>query len=579
MKPGGHFYGGCLRARANRLGAIRRLAPATVVAVVALGAVLTPLDQASAGAATPIATSPVTLPQSPANLSLSWAVPNYPVGRQMRWLLDIVTKPPVPAAELKAHFDPRFLSLVPPATFNKDLEALHLVPPLRIVSLDGGVTTSVLEADVATGPARLGLVMSVDARGLIEGLQVSPSPSSPPAPQSWAALDAQVRSLAPDVSFEAATLTIPTITSTATTTVPSATGPSATGPSTTGPSTSIRTAGGGASTTGSAAPAGTAASATSQSVTPATTTTTHTTTTSTTTPSPGAQSSFAACQVVNSIAPATPRPLGSMFKLYVLAALANEVKSGRLSWDQEVALTSSLRSLPSGVEQIEPAGTRFTVSQLAQLMISSSDNTAADQLSALVGRSSLEDQVATTSADASLDLPFLRTRELFVLKYADYPHYANAYLALPVAARTAYLDNIVDQVPLSDVDINAASTGSPRAISSIEWFASPTDICDLYSQLYSYASSPSSAPVPTALSYNNGGIALAPSKWPLVWFKGGSEQGVLTLGYLARRADGKVVVVVLQLANPGKALANSVAATALADVQAAFGLVPSSSGA
>ena len=553
MKLTGHFYGGCLRA--NRLGAMRRLALATAVAVAAFGAVLTPLDQASAGAAIPTATSPLTLPQSPANLSLSWAVPNYPVGRQMRWLLGIVTKPPVPTGELKAHFDPRFLSLVPPAMFNKDLESLHLVPPLRIVSLSGGSTTGVLEAEVATGPARLGLVMSVDAHGLIEGLQVSPPPSSPPGPRSWAALDAQVRSLAPEVSFEAATLTLPTLTSTATTTVPS-----------------------------TPVPSGTAASATSQSVTPTTTATTTTpttttTTTTTTTAPPGAQSSFAACNVVNSIAPATARPLGSMFKLYVLATLANEVKSGRLSWDQEVALTSSLRSLPSGVEQIEPAGTRFTVSQLAQLMISSSDNTAADQLSALVGRSSLEDQVATTSADASLDLPFLRTRELFVLKYADYPHYANAYLALPVAARTAYLDNIVDQVPLSDVDINAASTGAPRAISSIEWFGSPTDICDVYSQLYSYATSASSAPVSTALSYNNGGIALAPSKWPLVWFKGGSEQGVLTLAYLARRADGQVVVVVLQLANPGKALANSVTATALADVQAAFGLMPSSSAA
>jgi hypothetical protein len=47
--------------------------------------------------------------------------------------------------------------------------------------------------------------------------------------------------------------------------------------------------------------------------------------------------------------------------------------------------------------------------------------------------------VATTSAHASLDQPFLRTRELFVLKYANYPYYARTYLALPDAKRTAYL--------------------------------------------------------------------------------------------------------------------------------------------
>jgi hypothetical protein len=539
MELSGHHHGHCGRLMSP--GSARRVATAMALTVITLSAALGPLSQTSAEASASAAVPPVTLPQSPANISLAWAVPNYPVGRQMRWILNAVTKPPVPTAELEAHFDPRFLALVPPATFNRDVASLHLVPPLRIVALSGGLTTGVLEADVAVGPGRLGLVMSVDAHGLIEGLQVSPSPSLPPAPKSWAALDAQVRTLAPNVSLEVATIAAPTLTSTATTTAPAST---------------------------ASAASTTAASAANNSPTLPTTGTT-----------PSAQSSFSGCTVVNSIAPTTPRPLGSMFKLYVLAALANEVKSGRLSWNQELELAPGLRSLPSGVEQIEPAGTRFTVSQLAQLMISSSDNTAADQLSALVGRSALEDEVAMTSADASLDLPFLRTRELFVLKYADYPHYANAYLALPGAARTAYLDNVVDQVPLSDIDLNAASTGSPRAISSIEWFASPADICNLYSQLYSYASSPALAPISTALSYNNGGILAAPSAWPLVWFKGGSEQGVLTLGYLARRADGTVVVAVLQLSNPAEPLANSVSLSALADVQAAFSLVPSSPGA
>jgi hypothetical protein len=561
MEVGRHHYGGW--GRVSRLVAARRPATATAVLVLVLGMFINPVYQTAASAQAPGTAPPVATPYSPTNISLAWAVPNYPVGRQMRWLLDTVTKPPVSTAELKAHFDPRFLTLVPPATFNRDLESLHLVPPLRIISLIAGFTTGQLEADVAEGPARLGLVMSVDAHGLIEALQVSPSPSLPPAPKSWAALDAQLHSLAPEVSFEVATIAPPAITSTATTTPPTSTPPTAAANGASqgsSPSTSATTS------TTVTAPSGTAvASAAATTTTPIT--------------PPNAQSAFGACHVVNSIAPTTPRPLGSMFKLYVLATLANEVKSGRLSWDQEVDLTPGWRSLPSGVEQIEPAGTRWTVSQLAQLMISSSDNTAADELSALAGRSAIEDQVASTSASASLDLPFLHTRELFVLKYADYPHYADAYLALPVPNRTDYLDNIVDQVPLSDIDINAASSGAPRAISSIEWFASPMDICNLYSQLYSYASSPALAPVSTALSYNNGGIGLPSSNWPVLWFKGGSEQGVLTLGYLARRADGTVAVVVLQLANPAKALANSVPLSALADVRAAFGLLPSGLGA
>lgn len=113
----------------------------------------------------------------------------------------------------------------------------------------------------------------------------------------------------------------------------------------------------------------------------------------------------------------------------------------------------------------------------------------------------------------------------------------------------------------------------------MEWFASPADICAVYSQLYSDASSSLLAPVSTALSYNDGGIGLTRSAWPLVWFKGGSEQGVLTLGYLARRADGTVAVVVLQLSDPSKPIASDVTLKALVDVSAAFKLVPSSTSA
>jgi hypothetical protein len=439
------------------------------------------------------------LPAARDNLSLAWAIPDYPVGRQLRWLLDAATEPPVPAATLRKHFGTQFLTAVPPSVLNQDLEALHLRSPIRVTSLDAGLTTSALEAGLAARDEQLGLVISVDGHGLINGLRVSPGPALPNAPRNWTALDAQLRSLAPDVSFEAASLGPPTL-------------------------------------------AGMAS----------------------------------ACHVLNSLAPATARPLGSMFKLYVLATVASQVRSGYLSWGQEVPLTGTLRSLPSGFLQIQPAGSRYSVSQLAQIMVPGSDNTAADNLAALVGRSAIEAQLATTSAHSYLNEPFLRTRELFVLKYADYPTYAGAYLRLPVAQRAAYLDDVVDRVPLSDVDLTAAAQAGPRDIGSIEWYASPSDICAVYAQLYADASSASLAPVSTALSYNNGDIGLSRSTWPLVWYKGGSETGVLSLGYLARRADGTVAVVVLELSDPAKPIAADVTLRALADLTVAFDLVPSS---
>jgi hypothetical protein len=201
---------------------------------------------------------------------------------------------------------------------------------------------------------------------------------------------------------------------------------------------------------------------------------------------------------------------------------------------------------------------------------------AADRLAALVGRQAIQAQVAATSAHAGLGDPFLRTRELFVLKYADYPHYARAYLRLSAAKRTAYLADVVDRVPLSNVGLSAAA-GAPRNIGSLEWLGSPSDICTLYAQLYADASSPSLAPVSTALSYNNGGIELSRATWPLVWYKGGSEPGVLSLAYLARRSDGTVAVVVLELSDPTKPVPAAVSLKALADTPAAFDPVPRSS--
>jgi hypothetical protein len=278
------------------------------------------------------------------------------------------------------------------------------------------------------------------------------------------------------------------------------------------------------------------------------------------------------CDPLNTLAPSTARPLGSMFKLYVLGAVASAVSAGRLSWDQTIALTAGLRSIPSGSLQIEPPGTRYTVAQLAELMISSSDNTAADELAALVGRQAVEAQVRLTSDHASLDVPFLRTRELAALKFDAYPSYAGAYLASSPSARLSYLRAVIDRLPLPAIEPAAADLSNPRDIDTIEWFASPSDLCAQFSRLYRDAGSAGLSPVSDAMSINDGGIGLTESAWPLVWFKGGSETGVLTLGYLARSAAGQVVVVVLELSDPSHPISGSAALSALPIMRAAVGL-------
>ena len=92
------------------------------------------------------------------------------------------------------------------------------------------------------------------------------------------------------------------------------------------------------------------------------------------------------CRPVHAIDATTPAPLGSAFKLYVLDALARAVAAGKVSWDQPLTVTSQVKSLPSGILQDDPDGTRVSVRQVAAGMISISDNTAANMLIALLGR-------------------------------------------------------------------------------------------------------------------------------------------------------------------------------------------------
>jgi beta-lactamase class A len=98
------------------------------------------------------------------------------------------------------------------------------------------------------------------------------------------------------------------------------------------------------------------------------------------------------CTPVHQVAASAARPLGSMFKLFVLGALAQRVAAGRVSWNQDLTVTAPLKSLPSGQLQNDPDGTQVPVQDTAAKMISISDNTAANMLINLVGQSAVQAQ-------------------------------------------------------------------------------------------------------------------------------------------------------------------------------------------
>jgi hypothetical protein len=224
----------------------------------------------------------------------------------------------------------------------------------------------------------------------------------------------------------------------------------------------------------------------------------------------------------------------------------------------------------SGSVQYLPAGTSITVREAATKMISISDNTATDMLVGLLGREAVEAQFRTWSEHADANVPFLTTRQMFLLHYGK--GLGEQYLATPRDERAAFLASEVDTRPVSDIATDF--TTEPRYVEEIEWFASPDDVCRAFAGLLAQAEQPSSASVlPGVLGIEDGTLDLDPAKWPTVWFKGGSEPGVLTLGWLATGAGGESFVVQAMLTNPDEVLATDAITDLVALGREAFGLL------
>lgn len=251
--------------------------------------------------------------------------------------------------------------------------------------------------------------------------------------------------------------------------------------------------------------------------------------------------------------PETPLALGSAFKLYVLAALAEDVKAGRRKWSDVVPL--EVKSFPSGQLQNWPQGAPVTLHSLASLMISISDNTATDQLIATLGRERILKAMKDSGhADPARNAPFLTTRELFVLKASDAPRIA-AWRKSDAARRSAILAEIAREARTPE-QVNAAFANGPKAI-DIEWFASPADLA----RLFAFMRRKGDARAFDILAINSQASAAMKEQWRYVGFKGGSEPGVINLTWILTDKAGRDWVMSLgwnneaAVVDEGKALA------------------------
>ncbi|WP_188191805.1 serine hydrolase [Nonomuraea sp. SYSU D8015] len=275
------------------------------------------------------------------------------------------------------------------------------------------------------------------------------------------------------------------------------------------------------------------------------------------------------CRPAHAVAHDTARPLGSMVKLYVLGAVAERIRSGAFGWDTQLTVTPEVKSLPSGQLQDRPDHSKVSVLEAARLMISISDNTATDLLIHKVGRKRVERTMRAWGAPDKRNVPLLTTREMFVLKGADHPKHAKRYLSLRTAGKRAYLKEVVAEVPLSAVK----PWTQPRELDTIEWYGSPADVCEAYARLAKLRD----PRVGEVMSINDAGLGLDRGRWPAVWYKGGSEPGVLDLSFLARTSGGRTYVVTAMAVDPGAPMDEGQAGTELlALVRGAFALAEGS---
>lgn len=236
-------------------------------------------------------------------------------------------------------------------------------------------------------------------------------------------------------------------------------------------------------------------------------------------------------------------PIGSTFKLYVLGALAEQIRLGRRRWDDVVLLDSSVRSLPSGILQTWPHGSPLTLHTLATLMISLSDNTATDVLIHEIHQDTIERmQSRMGHSNASLNIPFLTTRDMFLLKFTNEGIPAREFAGLRPADRQTYLDRINEQTPLSAVRFVDTAVVPDR----VEWFARTTDCIRAMDWLRGELLSPA---VRDILSVNKG-VDINSSQWPYAGYKGGSEPGVINMTYLLRHSSGDWYAMSASWMNP-----------------------------
>lgn len=226
--------------------------------------------------------------------------------------------------------------------------------------------------------------------------------------------------------------------------------------------------------------------------------------------------------------PSVTVPVGNAASLYVLKAVEEAIYAGTAHWTDLSPIRDEWKSFPSGEMQTWPAGRMVSTALFAENMIRINDNTAMDHLIHMLGRSAVQDALSK-GGQQTTTLPFLRTDELFKLKWGAPAEWLPKYAKMSSDERAAFLEGDLKTIPLTSVGHNGLSMFQPTYIRQAEWFATTTDLCKVM-QSFLVRHDPV---IMKLMSLNTPFIDAGPGK-PALYaaYKEGSEPGVLSMTYL-----------------------------------------------
>ncbi|MGP4054511.1 serine hydrolase [Mycobacterium sp. 4D054] len=260
-------------------------------------------------------------------------------------------------------------------------------------------------------------------------------------------------------------------------------------------------------------------------------------------------------------------PLASIFKLYVLLAVADAVKADTLEWTDTLTITEDAKAVGSSAfDDLDPGAT-VSVREAAQQMISASDNMATDLLIERLGPGAIERAlVAAGHHDPASMTPFPTMHELFSVGWGT-PDLREQWKQASREGRA----QLLQQTNSRPYEPDPKRTHEPASDIGAEWYGSAADICRLHAALQKGAVG-EAAPVKDILSAVPG-IDLDRREWPYIGAKAGNLPGDLTFSWYAVDASGQPWVVSLQ-SNWPEFRSQTAAAWLMSIARQTFELIP-----